>query len=293
MPLFKYCGESGLKVLKNLEIKVTPPNEFNDPFEFSPVVRTKDPKGHAEREVQKLIDDPRFFNENRGHFPGVPTFAAFQEFARVNRDMLIRTLDAGAVKLDAELDVLNTLSQKFGVICLSGDPLQPLMWAHYSSSHTGMRPEPTMHIADPACGTGGFLLAAYEYLVKSNPGLDRKAQRFLNEEAIRGMDIVPSVTRLCAMNLYLHGMGGTEKTIVETADSLAKKPAIVDMVLTQSTLREKKQHHRHQRRRKTRDGENLLRAPGFLGHDEQQAIELRAKRLFDAQGDRHRRSGRA
>src|SRR5947207_1108995 len=95
-----------------------------------------------------------------------------------------------------------------------------------------MRPEPTMHIADPACGTGGFLLAAYEYLVKSNPGLDRKTQRFLNEEAIRGTDIVPSVTRLCAMNLYLHGMGGSDKTIVETADSLAKKPASVDMVLT-------------------------------------------------------------
>jgi type I restriction enzyme M protein len=95
-----------------------------------------------------------------------------------------------------------------------------------------MRPEPAMRIADPACGTGGFLLAAYEYLVKSNPGLDRKAQRFLNEEAIRGMDIVPNVTRLCAMNLYLHGMGGTDKTIVETADSLAKKPAPVDMVLT-------------------------------------------------------------
>jgi type I restriction enzyme M protein len=95
-----------------------------------------------------------------------------------------------------------------------------------------MRPEPTMRIADPACGTGGFLLAAYEYLVKSNPGLDRKAQRFLNEEAIRGTDIVPSVTRLCAMNLYLHGMGGTDKTIVETADSLARKPAPVDMALT-------------------------------------------------------------
>jgi type I restriction enzyme M protein len=95
-----------------------------------------------------------------------------------------------------------------------------------------MRPEPTMRIADPACGTGGFLLAAYEYLVKSNPSLDRKTQRFLNERALHGTDIVPSVTRLCAMNLYLHGLGGSENPIVETADSLAKKPAVVDMVLT-------------------------------------------------------------
>jgi type I restriction enzyme M protein len=95
-----------------------------------------------------------------------------------------------------------------------------------------MLPEPTMHIADPACGTGGFLLAAYEYLVKQNPGLDRKAQRFLNEEALHGTDIVPAVTRLCAMNLYLHGVGGTDKTIVETGDSLAKRGSPVDMVLT-------------------------------------------------------------
>lgn len=95
-----------------------------------------------------------------------------------------------------------------------------------------MRPEPTMHIADPACGTGGFLLAAYEYLVESNPNLDSKTRRFINEEALHGMDIVPSVTRLCAMNLYLHGLGGTDKTIVETKDSLAKKPAFADMVLT-------------------------------------------------------------
>jgi type I restriction enzyme M protein len=94
-----------------------------------------------------------------------------------------------------------------------------------------MRPEPSMRITDPACGTGGFLLAAYEYLVKNNPDLDRRTQRFLNEEAIRGNDIVPNVTRLCAMNLYLHGMGG-EKPLVTTSDSLANRPDPVDMVLT-------------------------------------------------------------
>ena len=94
-----------------------------------------------------------------------------------------------------------------------------------------MRPEPTMHISDPACGTGGFLLAAYEYLVKTYRDLDRKAQTFINEEAIHGNDIVPNVTRLCAMNLYLHGMGG-DKSLVTTSDSLSKKPAPVEMVLT-------------------------------------------------------------
>jgi type I restriction enzyme M protein len=95
-----------------------------------------------------------------------------------------------------------------------------------------MRPEPTMRIADPACGTGGFLLAAHEYLAQANPGLDAKTQRFLDEDAIHGIDIVPSVARLCAMNLYLHGMGGGKKLLVEIGDSLVKAPAQVDMVLT-------------------------------------------------------------
>lgn len=95
-----------------------------------------------------------------------------------------------------------------------------------------MRPEPTMRIADPACGTGGFLLAAHEYLVQTNPDLDQKMRRFLNEEAIHGIDIVPSVARLCAMNFYLHGMGGGKKLLVEIGDSLVKAPAQVDMVLT-------------------------------------------------------------
>jgi len=92
-----------------------------------------------------------------------------------------------------------------------------------------MRPEPTMRIADPACGTGGFLLAAYEFL--NQPGLDRETQKFINEQSIHGNDIVPNVTRLCAMNLYLHGMGG-DQPLVTTSDSLAKKPELVDMVLT-------------------------------------------------------------
>jgi len=95
-----------------------------------------------------------------------------------------------------------------------------------------MSPKPNMRIADPACGTGGFLLAAYEYITKEYPDLDSKARRFLNEKAIHGTDLVPPVARLCAMNLYLHGLGGGDKALVKIGDSLLTKPAKVDMVLT-------------------------------------------------------------
>lgn len=95
-----------------------------------------------------------------------------------------------------------------------------------------MRPEPTMRITDPACGTGGFLLAAHEYIRRNYHDLDRRTERFLKERAFYGTDLVPNVARLCAMNLYLHGLGGGKRPLVEIKDSLAEKPANAQMVLT-------------------------------------------------------------
>lgn len=69
-----------------------------------------------------------------------------------------------------------------------------------------MRPAPMQTVFDPACGTGGFLLASHEYISKHYK-LDRKQKAHLKEEALRGMELVESAARLCAMNLYLHGIG--------------------------------------------------------------------------------------
>ncbi len=88
-----------------------------------------------------------------------------------------------------------------------------------------MRPAPGETIHDPACGTGGFLLVAHEYI--SHPEhyeLDSEQKRHLRFNALSGFDIVDGVTRLCAMNLYLHGIGGDESP-VKTLDSLASPPS--------------------------------------------------------------------
>lgn len=85
-------------------------------------------------------------------------------------------------------------------------------------------------IYDPACGTGGFLVAAYEYLSKQE--MDRDQKRSLVTDAIKGKELVDSVARLCVMNLYLRGIGGDESPI-EVGDSLAITPSIhYDFVLT-------------------------------------------------------------
>ncbi len=95
-----------------------------------------------------------------------------------------------------------------------------------------MKPQAGMTIYDPACGTGGFLLVAHDYITAHNRTLDREQIQFLKDGTVRGKDIVDSVARLCAMNLYLHGIGGKESPI-EVGDALVSEPSEhYDMVLT-------------------------------------------------------------
>jgi type I restriction enzyme M protein len=95
-----------------------------------------------------------------------------------------------------------------------------------------MQPAPGNIICDPACGTGGFLLAAHDYIAKHHQ-LDRAQKRRLKNGTLFGIELVDSVTRLCAMNLLLHGIGGEleEDLPVVTKDALAGKHGEYDMVL--------------------------------------------------------------
>ena len=94
-----------------------------------------------------------------------------------------------------------------------------------------MRPDPDTTICDPACGTGGFLLAAHQYIVDHHP-MDQGQKDHLKKRALYGWEIVDSAARLGAMNLYLRGIGEDETNIV-VDDSLRNHPGVnFDMVLT-------------------------------------------------------------
>ncbi len=95
-----------------------------------------------------------------------------------------------------------------------------------------MQPEPMQSIADPACGTGGFFLAAYDHLVAEHH-LDKRQKAFLKHETFSGNEIVSNTRRMCLMNMFLHNIGEIDgDSMVSSNDALIAPPKeTVDMVL--------------------------------------------------------------
>lgn len=90
-------------------------------------------------------------------------------------------------------------------------------------------PKITESVADPACGTGGFLLSAFDHMKRQSQ--DRDKQSFLRDKALHGYDNTALVVTLASMNLYLHGIG-TKRSPIICEDSLEKEPAeMVDVIL--------------------------------------------------------------
>ena len=88
-----------------------------------------------------------------------------------------------------------------------------------------MDPKPADTICDPACGTGGFLLVAHQYILDNNKILDPDQRKHLRDKAIRGTDIGDMTFRLCVMNMLLHGIGSpTSPPPISRDDSLASHP---------------------------------------------------------------------
>jgi type I restriction enzyme M protein len=97
-----------------------------------------------------------------------------------------------------------------------------------------IQPGPGEKICDPACGTGGFLLAAHDYIIANNPNMTKDEKRALKNATFSGWELVQSTARLCAMNLMLHGIGNNGgKLPLTVSDALAADPGDrFDIVLT-------------------------------------------------------------
>jgi type I restriction enzyme M protein len=87
--------------------------------------------------------------------------------------------------------------------------------------------QPTVNdtVADPACGTGGFLLAAYEYVSSDAANLTKDQREKLQSGFASGVELVDGTARLAAMNMLLHGMAKpTGDSPIEVKDALTADP---------------------------------------------------------------------
>lgn len=98
-----------------------------------------------------------------------------------------------------------------------------------------MQPDPRASkdfaIGDPACGTGGFLVAAYEWLLDQTGGaFERGVAKRIRTSTYFGQDIDERPRRLALMNLYLHQV----EPLISNVDSIYEAPGSqrYDIILT-------------------------------------------------------------
>ena len=90
-------------------------------------------------------------------------------------------------------------------------------------------PKITETVADPACGTGGFLLAAYEHMKGQSREINK--QEFLKKGAFFGADNTSLVVTMASMNLYLHDIGVDKSPIVCQDSLIDKSEKMYDVIL--------------------------------------------------------------
>jgi type I restriction enzyme M protein len=87
-----------------------------------------------------------------------------------------------------------------------------------------VRPEPGKTIADPACGTGGFFLAAYDFLTNDYE-LDKEQKAQLKHKTFYGNEIVANTRRLCLMNMFLHNIGDIDSEVLISGNDALVAPS--------------------------------------------------------------------
>ena len=152
----------------------------------------------------------------------------FQDPVKLRR-LVVDLIDSenwSALNVDVKGDAYEGLLEKNAQDTKSGAGQYFTPRALIQAMVTCIAPRPGERICDPACGTGGFLFSAYNYIVHDNKHLTRDQQHHLKEGAFTGWELVQATARVCAMNLLLHGIGSEKSVPVHVADALTADPGL-------------------------------------------------------------------
>jgi hypothetical protein len=138
--VYKYCDSYGVEILRNLEIKITPPNQFNDPFEFTPCLTCSNLMRTAKRMVKEKDAIREIYQDEKRNGQFVGSFRQYRKMFKEHRPALIqlavKTLPSNLINIQQSL--LDAVSVHFGVLCMSKRRDSLLMWGHYCDKHQGI-----------------------------------------------------------------------------------------------------------------------------------------------------------
>ncbi len=152
----------------------------------------------------------------------------FQDPVKLRR-LVVDLIDSenwSALNVDVKGDAYEGLLEKNAQDTKSGAGQYFTPRALIQAMVTCIAPRPGERICDPACGTGGFLFMAHNYITHENPHLTTSEKRHLKESACTGWELVQATARVCAMNLLLHGIGSEKSVPVHVADALTADPGL-------------------------------------------------------------------
>ena len=152
----------------------------------------------------------------------------FQDPVKLRR-LVVDLIDSenwSALNVDVKGDAYEGLLEKNAQDTKSGAGQYFTPRALIQAMVTCIAPRPGERICDPACGTGGFLFMAHNYITHENPHLTTAEKRHLKESACTGWELVQATARVCAMNLLLHGIGSEKSVPVHVADALTADPGL-------------------------------------------------------------------
>jgi hypothetical protein len=139
--LYKYVTEERISILKNGLIRFSQPQVFNDPFELKPQISSVLDDAYLKEDF-----DAQFSKITREEYDSLPaymrglvSFAAFRGLAESKREQITQGMKllSGHAAPHLKDIIYKGLEKHIGILSLTENPKNLLMWAHYANRHQG------------------------------------------------------------------------------------------------------------------------------------------------------------